>query len=105
MRLQCHVAEVLENEHAQIVGVAGDGRNRERYLCEQPADVHERKLVEFEWLVVDRQHDRRIVRPHDPEVLPRGRVAGERHDANLRPRELRPLKYFVDPDAGVPQSR
>ena len=46
VRLQRDVAEILEREHAEVVGVAEDGRDRHRHLREQPRDVDERQRLE-----------------------------------------------------------
>ena len=48
VRLQRHVAEIFQNEDAEIVGMAGDRRYRQRKTGEQPPDVDERQLVERE---------------------------------------------------------
>ena len=96
VRLQRDVAEILQDEDAEVVRVAGDGRHGERDGRHQPRDVHERQLGKRERRVVDRQHDGRIVRPQHAEVLPRGRVAGQRHHAHVRPGELRALETPID---------
>ena len=80
--------------------IAGIGQRDAR---EQPAHVDERQLVEDERRVVHREHDRRVVGPENAEVLTRRRVAGERHDAHLRTRELRALQALVDSGARVLQ--
>src|SRR5207237_10500631 len=61
MRLQRHVAEVFENQNAEIVGVAGNRGDGQRDVRQQTADVHKRQLIELERLVVDGKHHRRVV--------------------------------------------
>src|SRR5688572_9444128 len=99
VRLQRDVAEVFQNEDAEIVGVAGDRWNRQRNVGKEAAHVDERQFGEDEGRVVHREYDRRVVRSQNAEILPRRRVAGERHDAHLRARELRALQAFVDSGA------
>ena len=101
VRLQGDVAEILEDEDAEVVRMARDRGNRQRDVRKQPADVDERQRVECERRIVDRQHDRRVVGPQDAEILARRRVAGQRHDAHLRPREFRAMQAFVDSRARV----
>ena len=101
VRLQGDVAEILQDEDAKVVGMARDSGNRQRNVREEPAHVDERQLVECERRVRYRQHDRRIVRPQDTEILARRGVACQRHDAYLRPRESRALQALVDPRASV----
>ena len=105
MRLQRDVAEILEDQDAEVVRVARNRRNRQRDVREQPADVDERQLVERERRVVHRQHHRRVIGPKNAEVLARRRVAGERHDAHLRSRELRAVQALVDARARVLKRR
>ena len=48
VRLQRDVAEILQRQHAELVGVAEDRGNRHRHLREQARDVDERQRVEVE---------------------------------------------------------
>ena len=96
MRLQRDIAEILEDKNAEIAGMPGDRRNRKRHVCQQARHVDERQLAKAERRVIYRQHHRWIVGAQHPKILPRGRVAGQRHDAHLRPGDLRALEARVD---------
>jgi hypothetical protein len=48
VRLQRDVAEILQREHAEIVGVAQHRGNRHRHLRHQRRDVDERQLGDVE---------------------------------------------------------
>ncbi len=87
MRLERHIAEVFQNEDAEVVGMAGDRRNRQRDAREQPAHVDKRELVEDEGCVIDGEHDRRVVGAQKAKVLTRRRVAGERNNPHVRLRQ------------------
>ena len=80
MGLERDVAEVLEREHADVVGMPEDLRDRNRHALEQPRDVGERQRVHVEGRRVQRQHERRAMRRLDAVVAPIGGVAGQRDD-------------------------
>ena len=80
VRLQRDVAEILQRDDAERVGVPEDGRHRQRHLLQQSRDVGERQRRELDRAGVQRQHDRTAVRRNDAEVAAVGRVARERHD-------------------------
>ncbi len=101
MGLEGDVAQIFEDENAEVVRMARDRGHGQRDVREQPADVDERQLVENERLIVDREHHRRVVGAQDAEVLTGRRVAGQRHDAHLRPREFCAMQTFVDSRARV----
>ena len=61
MRLQRDVAEILERENAERVGVAEDRRHRQRNLLQQRRDVGEGQRREVDRPGVQREHDRRAV--------------------------------------------
>ena len=88
MRLQRDVAEILEREHAQVVGVAENPRHRHRHRREQRGRVDEGQRAVVEWRGVDRQDERLAVARQHAEVAPVGRVAGERHHARVAPRSV-----------------
>ena len=44
VRLEGHVAEIFENQDPEIVGVPGDGWNRQGNTGEQLADIHEGQI-------------------------------------------------------------
>ena len=95
------VAEILEDDNTEIVCVAGDGRDGQRHDREQPRDVDEGQLGEFERRVVHGQDDRRIIRAQHAEVLPGRGVASERYDADIRPGDPGALETLVDPGSRV----
>ena len=59
VRLQGHVAEILQRENAQRIGMPDDRRHRQRHLAEQLRDVDEGQRRELDRTVVKRQDDRR----------------------------------------------
>ena len=75
VRLQRDVAEILQREHAEVVGVPQHLGNRHRHLRHQRRDVHERQLRDVERRGVQRQHDRRRAGQQDAEVAAVRRVA------------------------------
>ena len=68
MRLQRHVAEILQRDDAELVRVAKDARHRHRHRGQQACDVHERQLLEVDRLRMDGQHLRRRVAKQHAEV-------------------------------------
>ena len=80
VRLQRHVAEILERQHAEVGGVTENPRHRHRHRGEQLRRVHERQRGVVERRRVDRQHERLAVLRQHAEIAAIGRVAGERHD-------------------------
>ena len=96
MRLERDVAEILEREHADVVGMPEDLRDRDRHALEQPRDVGERQRVHVERRRVQRQHERRAVRRQDAVVAPIGGVAGQRDDARAEGAEAVAAEVDVD---------
>ena len=86
--LQRHVAEVLQRDDAERIGVIEDRRDRQRHLLQQGRHVGERQCREFDRPRMQRQHDRGAVRRNDAEVLPVRCVAGERDHARVALAEL-----------------
>ena len=97
VRLQRHVAQVLEREHADVVGMAEDARNRHRHLLEQPRDVHERQRFHVERGRVQGQDEWRARGREHPVVAPIRRVAGQRHDTRAVRGQAAPPEVHVNP--------
>ena len=97
VRLQRHVAQILEREHADVVGMAEDARNRHRHLLEQPRDVHERQRFHVERGRVQGQDEWRSRGREHPVVAPIRRVAGQRHDPRAVRGQAAPPEVHVDP--------
>ena len=95
--LERHVAEILERQHANVVGVPEDARNGHRHLLEQPGDVHEGQRVEVERLGVQRQHNRGCVRQQHAKIATIRGIAGQRHNPRRARCETAALEVGVDP--------
>ena len=86
MGLECHVAQILENQYAEIVGMAGNRRHRQRNLREQPRDIDERQLLERERLSYTARTTDGLSGRMTRKYCRRRRVARQRHDTHVRAR-------------------
>src|SRR5262245_5247707 len=68
MRLQRHVAQILQRDDAELVRVTKNARDRYRHQAEEVGDVDKRKRVEINRARVDGKHLRRFVATQDSVV-------------------------------------
>ena len=99
MGLQRHVAEILQGNDAELVGMAENRRRRQWHLAQQPGHVGERHPGEFDRPRMDREHKGRTVGRNNPEVPSIGGVARQRHDAGILRRQ--PALFEIPVDAIV----
>ena len=92
MRLERHVAEILQGHDAVGVGVSENRRHRQRDLPQEAFDVGERQRPKLDGTGVHRQHDGATLGEDCAKVPPIRRIAGQGN--NSRPQRQEP---------GVPQ--
>ena len=97
MGLQRDVAQILQRDDPERVGVIEHCRHRQRHLMKQPGDVRERQRRKFDRAGVQREHNRRAVRRDDAEVLAIGGVARQRYDAGGALGETAIAQVLIDP--------
>ena len=87
MRLERHVAEILQGHDAVGVGVSENRRHRQRDLPQEAFDVGERQRPKLDGTGVHRQHDGATLGEDCAKVPPIRRIARQGHDARVSPRD------------------
>ena len=101
MRLEGDIAEILERDDAELIGMAEDTRHRHRHFAQQLRDVDEGKCVEIDRSGMHREDLRGFVLQQHAEVASIGRVAGQRHHLGAARLQLGRRKERVDPIAHI----
>ena len=99
VRLQRDVAEILQRENAELVGMADNSGDGQPNPLHQLRHVRERQIGVRNRTGVQRQDGRGSFVWNDPEVFAIGRVAGERDHARVASGEPALAQISIDPTA------